>query len=264
MKLTISGHSCHVATGGRPFNEGADTVIFIHGSGQSHLSWVLQTRYCAYDGYNVIAPDLPGHGLSDGEPLARIEDMADWVLELMDSLKIEQAHLVGHSQGGLVMLAAASKAPQRFRKLAFIATALAIPVNDFLIDASVNKPEVAIKMMTGWGHGPKAHMHDNTQPGFSHLGFGRNLMARNADTALHADLVACNQYDGGAEAASALAHDALVILAGADKMTPVKAGLKLVSALGSSSHVIIDGAGHMLPSESPGEVNHHLMAFLSA
>ena len=35
-------------------------MVFIHGSGQSHLTWILQSRYFAYRGYQVLAPDFPG------------------------------------------------------------------------------------------------------------------------------------------------------------------------------------------------------------
>ena len=42
---------------------------FVHGSGLTHMTWVLQTRYFAFHGYNALAVDLPGHGLSGGESL---------------------------------------------------------------------------------------------------------------------------------------------------------------------------------------------------
>ena len=44
-------------------------IIFVHGSGLTHMTWVLQTRYFAFHGYNALAVDLPGHGLSGGESL---------------------------------------------------------------------------------------------------------------------------------------------------------------------------------------------------
>ena len=119
-------------------------------------------------------------------------------------------------------------------------------------------------MMTGWGHGGIAHFHDNTQPGFSHLGFGRALMAGNDTTSLHTDLGACNAYDGGPKAAIQVTQPCLIILAGADKMTPIKKGRELAKAIIGSQLVEIAGAGHMLPSESPDGVNIALDAFLGS
>ena len=50
----------YFSTGGRTHQDGAPHLIFLHGSGQSHLSWVLQSRYFAYQGFNILAPDFPG------------------------------------------------------------------------------------------------------------------------------------------------------------------------------------------------------------
>ena len=254
----------YFSTGGRAHKDGAPFLIFLHGSGQSHLSWVLQSRFFAYQGFNVVAPDFPGHGLSDGAPLASIEEMANWIIALMDSLGIEKAVISGHSQGGLVALELASRYPARVERLVLIATALAIPVNDYLVSASRDKQAAAIQMMTGWGHGGIAHFHDNTQPGFSHLGFGRALMAGNETTSLHTDLNACNAYDRGAEAARHITQPCLIILAGADKMTPIKKGRELANTIKGSQLVEIPGAGHMLPSESPDRVNTALDIFLGS
>ncbi len=88
MFAHIQAQKSYFSTGGRKFNDQAPFLIFLHGSGQSHLSWVLQTRFFAHEAFNVIAPDFPGHGLSEGKPLAHIEEMADWIIVLMDTLGI--------------------------------------------------------------------------------------------------------------------------------------------------------------------------------
>ena len=113
MKHELNGARLHIATGGLEFDSTKPVLLFLHGSGQSHLTWVLQSRYFAHRGYAVLAPDLPGHGLSDGDPLTSIADMADWVDSLLDSLGVASATLVAHSQGVLVALEAAKRHPQR-------------------------------------------------------------------------------------------------------------------------------------------------------
>ncbi len=65
----------------------------VHGCGLTHVSWVLQTRYFAFHGYNTIAVDLPGHGDSEGPPLESIEEMADWISDLLDTLNIKKHRL---------------------------------------------------------------------------------------------------------------------------------------------------------------------------
>ena len=116
MKHQLFDTNVHIATGGRTFNNDGEILVFIHGSGQSHLTWILQSRYFAYRGYQVLAPDFPGHGLSGGTPLDSIEAMADWVIALLDSLDVNTACLVGHSQGCLVTIDAAARYPDRIAR----------------------------------------------------------------------------------------------------------------------------------------------------
>ena len=264
MKFEFEQISVHIATGGRAHKDGADFVVFLHGSGQSHLTWGLQSRYFAYEGYNIIAPDFPGHGLSGGVPLTSIEDMADWLARLLEAMGVQTAAFIGHSQGCLVTLEMASRHSAYVDKLCLIAGAAAIPVNEWLVDASASKIDAAIEMMTGWGHGRTAHFHDNTQPGFNHLGFGRALMAGHDKTALHADLQACNAYNEGAAAAAAVTQPCHLILAASDKMTPLKQGRKLAGMIPHSTITEIADAGHMLPSEHPDAVNLPLAQFLAS
>ena len=74
MKFKVNGHEVFASTGGRPFDKKKPLIIFVHGSGLTHMTWVLQTRYFAFHGYNSLAVDLPGHGLSSGESLKSIEE----------------------------------------------------------------------------------------------------------------------------------------------------------------------------------------------
>ena len=261
MKHQLRGVDTYIATGGRDFDNKAEVIIMLHGSGQNHLTWVLQSRYFAYRGYSVLAPDFPGHGLSAGDPLPTIEDMADWVIALIDSLGVKQATLVGHSQGALVAIEAAAANLHRFKRLAFIAGAMHIPVNEALIDLSDKALTKAISAMMSWGHGPKAHMHDNTQPGHSFIGYGSRLMAENENGALRADLMACKAYQNGTIAAATITQPTCCILAERDRMTPLKLGKALAATLPNSQEIVVPSAGHMLPAECPNEVNAALKLF---
>ena len=57
----------------------------------------------------VVAPDLPGFGLS-GDPTGEwgVGDYADWVLKFMDALGIDRATVLGHSFGGRIAIKLAS------------------------------------------------------------------------------------------------------------------------------------------------------------
>ena len=99
MKFDVNGHTAFASTGGRVHLPGNPNLVFVHGSGQSRLTWTQQSRKAAYRGYNVLALDLPGHGHSTGEALATIEAQADWIINAMDAVGFETATVIGHSQG---------------------------------------------------------------------------------------------------------------------------------------------------------------------
>ncbi|MEM6478464.1 MAG: alpha/beta hydrolase [Pseudomonadota bacterium] len=259
----INEEEVFASTGGRAFDPAGEVVLFIHGSGQNHLGYMLQHRFLANRGWEAITPDFPGHGQSGGAPLTSIEEMADWLARFMEKAGIDSAHIAGHSQGGLIALELASRHAQKVRSATFIATALAIPVNDYLLRLAKEEEPKAIRAMMDWGHGATGHIHDHTMPGASHMHYGGRLMASNAPGALYADLNACNEYQGGPDAAAKITCPTLCILSGQDKMTPIKAGRKLHASLGGE-RIEIAQSGHMSITEQPWDVTQALRAFLSA
>lgn len=258
MELNVNNHSVYVATGGKEFDATLPTVLFLHGSGGDHRTWALQTRWFAYHGYAVLAPDLPGHSLSGGEAFTAIEDSGPWLTELLDAAGVKSAHVVGHSQGFLSGLELAKVAPEKVRSITAVATAAAIPVNQALIDTAKAENDKAAMMMCNWGFGPKAHVGASATPGMQPIGISRAIMAANP---LAADLQACADYQGGADAVAGLSCPRHAILATHDKMTHIKAGTGLAKAMGISP-TIIDGYGHMLPLEAPKQTLEALASFI--
>lgn len=254
MEFTVKGTKAYAATGGKDFNSNLETVVFLHGTGLDHRCWALQTRWFAYNGYSVLAPDFPGHSLSEGTPLTSIEDMGKWLIEALDATGVKKAHIVGHSQGFLSALELARQAPERVASLIGIGTAAAIPVNPALIEAAQRSSGEAANMLLQWGFGQKAHMGISAVPGMQPLAIGRQIMANNP---VEADLRACAAYSDGEQAASEIKVPAHMILAGQDRLTPIKAGLAIAKQL-NADHTIIENYGHMLPIEAPKQCLHQL------
>ena len=266
MYVEIDNARIFVSTGGRDLgvsDTAAPTILFLHGSGQSHLTWLLQARFFANRGFGVVAPDLPAHGLSGGVALTSIEAMADWCASLMRALGIKKAVAVGHSQGGLVALELAKRHSAHIAGLGLIATAAAIAVNDALIAMADNDEPAAFDAMTAWGHGRMGAFHDHSMPGNSHIHLGRRIMGQNPRGVLAADLRACAAYSGGMDAAASVLVPALVLLAGADRMTPPELGQKLAEAISGAKAAVIAGAGHLVPLEYGDEVNRYLRALFA-
>ncbi len=94
-----------------------EPVILIHGLDSSaKLNWELPGIIdgVAVD-HRVIALDLPGYGQSDkpSDPGAYGQQWVADVILLMDHLKIEKAHIVGYSMGGMVALKLIAEHPDR-------------------------------------------------------------------------------------------------------------------------------------------------------
>jgi pimeloyl-ACP methyl ester carboxylesterase len=71
--------------------------------------------------YRVITIDLLGHGESDCLGyIHSMEDNASAVHEVLNSLKIEKATILGHSMGGYVGLAFAELFPETIKKLVLL------------------------------------------------------------------------------------------------------------------------------------------------
>jgi pimeloyl-ACP methyl ester carboxylesterase len=88
-------------------------IVLLHGYLESLEVWNGFASKLA-DKYRVVAIDLPGHGLSDvyGETHT-MEFMASAVNEVIISLGIDKAFMVGHSLGGYVTLALVEFFPDR-------------------------------------------------------------------------------------------------------------------------------------------------------
>ena len=73
--------------------------------------------------YRVIVHDHRGIGQSSRSMIKySVDQMTDDVLRLMDQLKIERAHLVGHSTGGAIGQTLAIKEPQRLKSMVLFST----------------------------------------------------------------------------------------------------------------------------------------------
>jgi pimeloyl-ACP methyl ester carboxylesterase len=97
-----------------------EPVLLIHGLGSSSADWAFQMS-ALESRFHVIAPDLPGSGLS--APLnsgCAIESFAEALWSLLDSLEVTKANIVGFSLGGAVALEMALQRPAAVPRLALI------------------------------------------------------------------------------------------------------------------------------------------------
>ncbi|MFJ9558490.1 alpha/beta fold hydrolase [Streptomyces fuscichromogenes] len=95
-------------------------LVLIHGIGDSSATWARLIPDLART-HTVIAPDLLGHGESD-KPRAdySVAAYANGVRDLLTTLGIESATLLGHSLGGGVAMQFAYQFPERTERLVLV------------------------------------------------------------------------------------------------------------------------------------------------
>ena len=266
MNLTVNGHSTYCYTGGKPFDAARPTVVFIHGVLNDHSVWILQSRWFANHGWNVLAVDLPGHCKSEGPPPASVEEAAQFVVALLDAAGVQKAALVGHSFGSLIALEVASRVPDRVTHLALVGTAYPMVVSPALLEGALNDPQRAIAMVNTFSHSLLAPPPSSLGPGTWLYGSSRALMRRvlasnRTHNVFHIGFKACNDYAGGDAAMDAVQCPVLFLLGDADQMTPARATKALVGKA-RNAKVVTVRAGHSLMSEAPDETLFALRDFL--
>ncbi len=105
--------------------EGRKPLVLIHGFPLDHTIWA-PTAELLLDDFDLILPDLRGFGGSFSSAASySVADMADDLAALLQTIGVQSAALAGHSMGGYVALAFASKHPYLVESLALVASQIA-------------------------------------------------------------------------------------------------------------------------------------------
>lgn len=216
-------------------------LIMLHGYNGSFECWYPYTMRDLGAERRVIAPDLPGNGLSGRLGEHTLESYAEFVVALMDALGVEQADLLGHSMGGQVAIATAWRFPERFRRLV-------------LVDSS-GLPELVrpqwlapIRMLSD-----SCMRHVRLYPMYVRIG----LRARAAREGLYL----LRRKSISRHLKSVLAPT-LIIWGSRDRVVPLEHGAFMARHIPSARLAVIRGAGHMPFYQKPEEFKRLVLAFL--
>src|SRR5258708_4291163 len=114
----------------RYFEHGSGpAAVLLHGAplGSSADVWTDNLPALAAHRLRVIAFDQPGFGLSDDPEDHSVAYRTRFVLAFMDAIRLEQAHLVGHSQSGRIAVSLALAHPERVAKIVVLGTGSLLP-----------------------------------------------------------------------------------------------------------------------------------------
>ncbi|MDB5872381.1 MAG: alpha/beta hydrolase fold protein [Ramlibacter sp.] len=270
MELQVNGAQAYCYTGGRPFDPAKPTVVMTHGVLGDHSVWILQSRYLAHHGWNVLAVDLPGHARSQGEAPSSVEEGADFIAGLLDAAGVKRAALVGHSWGSLISLEAAARLKDRVSHLVLVGTAYPMKVSQVLLDGSLSEPQKAIHMINVFSRSTLAPLPSALGPGTwvwgASVAINRRVLASNPKVnVFHRGFKACDSYANGEKAIAQVACPVLFVLGAVDQMTQPKAAQPLIDkakASGKSVRVVQVPVGHHQMYEAPDATLFAIRDFL--
>ena len=120
QRITVKGLDVHVRYGGAENSERLPLVL-IHGlsvSGRYMTPTAQRLATC----FPVYVPDLPGFGLSEKpEHVLSIDELADFVADLLEELGLERAALLGNSFGCEIITTLAVRRPERLARAVLVA-----------------------------------------------------------------------------------------------------------------------------------------------
>jgi pimeloyl-ACP methyl ester carboxylesterase len=246
-------------------------VLFVPGWGCPLYIYRRNLPVVADAGFRAIAIDIKGHGLSHkplGEKEYSLESLVDHIEEILDALELDKPALVGHSMGATLLYHFVSAHPERARSLALLSPVglSGVPLMWLYRSLSPSFLEPVLRRVR-----PRAIVKIALKRVY---GRRRTFSEEDVDqywapTQFPECSVALRQllhsYDWSASRTRELSTvrlPAIGMWGSLDHLIPAD-GLDIYKRLipGIVLHEI-EGAGHIIPEETPDEVNEMLIAHL--
>ena len=251
MNISINTRKVYIATSCVEHYLKPPVLVFLHGAGMDHSFWSDQLMGFNAAGYSVIAPDLPGHGQSDGPAPAKIQDYTAWLNELLDKLGINQVSLAGHSMGSLIALDTVISQELQVEKLVLLGTAMPMRVGEALLEAASDDLSAAATMIARFGFAESSSSRGEPLAGRAVQEACVRQLQQTSESVLFNALSACNTYSVSKPAIQRVNCPVHLIIGDSDRMTPPKAAKALAAMLPHVSEVTLKDCGHMHTLEQP-------------
>ncbi|MGH6704781.1 MAG: alpha/beta fold hydrolase [Bradyrhizobium sp.] len=243
----------------RRFGNGP-TLVMQHGFMGGCGYWLPQLGNLGAS-FDVITPDLAGFAGSRDETVQEsIEGHAAAVCELLDWLKVQRYHLLGHSMGGMIALQIALDYPQRVGKLVLYGTSSSgnLPSRFEPLEASIRRIEqegldaCAQRIVRTW------FIDGDAAPYYSlSLDAGRGTRADAAIAAL-----ACIARWDVTRRLAEIDAPSLVLCGDRDRSVDPQQAYALWRGIDRSELCIAPGCAHNVHLDAPDFFNHVVRHFL--
>jgi 3-oxoadipate enol-lactonase len=237
-------------------------ILFIHGLGSSGRDWELQVAFFAKH-YQVVTFDVRGHGQSDKPPGPySVPLFATDTAELITSLGIAPAHVVGISMGGMVAFQLAVSTPDLVKSLVIVNSGPELILRTFK-ERLAGLQRLLVARLLGMRKMGQV-LSKRLFPREEHQELRRTFIERWAGNDKRAYIDSMRAIVGWSvtDRLGAIRCPTLVIAADED-YTPVSLKEAYVAKMPQAELVVIADSRHATPVERPEQFNEALMVFLS-
>ena len=275
--IDLDGQLVHLRDSG-PRGD-AVPLVLLHGTSASLHTWdgwasALQTQR------RVIRFDLPGFGLTGpfsgryGSWTYRGDDLARFVLELLDRLQVQRFVIAGNSLGGEVAWRVASLAPERVQRLVLVDAAgyelkpESVPIG-FRLAAlpGVNRmfewllPRGVVEASVRDVYGDPSKVTPQLVDRYFELALRDGNRAALVQR-LQAQALDQREVDASVARIRALKLPTLVLWGGRDRLIPQAMARRFHADIAGSRLVVLDALGHVPQEEDPAASVRAVQAFL--
>ena len=258
--LTIGGLRLHWEEFG-PEQASGRPVALLYGLGSSGADWLLQTTVLGRQ-RRVVAPDLPGHGRSQGfGHWPSIGDFAAAVGGLLQEAHATPAHVVGLSLGGAVALNLAVASPDRVSSLVIVnGLARFRPSLEVLASSAVWLGRV----LSGRMDKVAEWVAEDLFPGPGQAGLREEAVSRlsgNRRGNYLRAMAAAARFNVWPRL-GAISCPALIVAGELDRLLPLERQREIAEGIQGARLVIVPDSRHATPIDSAEAFNQIVLAFL--
>ncbi len=226
-------------------NQEGKTIVYLHGWGQN-IDMMEPIANPFKETHHLIIIDLPGFGSSDDPDYAwTLEDYANMVHSLLESLDIKKPNLIGHSFGGKISLIYASKYP--VNHLMLLASPFKVKVKKISWKVKLLKKMKNIPLLGKVADKIKSHMgstdYRNAKP------LMRDILVKHVNTDL-------------TETVKKIKCPTFIIWGTNDDAVPVEDAYELKDLISDSGLTIYEGCSHYAYLEKLNQTNAIIASFM--
>ena len=195
-----------------------------------------------------------------------LEDMADDAVGILDTLKIDKAHICGASMGGMIAQIIAYRHPSRVQSLAVIMSTTGNP------ELPPSKPEILMQFFAPVPSEREAYIDEMVKRDSLIYGNftydevqGRDYRTKEYDRSYYpegiARQMAAMAVPGNIKPKISVIQTPTIVIHGSeDPFNPIEAGKEIASTIPRAELLIIDGMAHSFPIEVVPRIVNALVA----